>query len=468
MPGDTQTGPATVTRKRTKSSPRILVVDDNVQIHNDFSKVLTKSNHDEQLDRLDSLVLKLDSDFEQIDTASTALMPQFQLDFALQGEEGYQKVCESVRGNDPFSIAFIDVRMPPGWDGIETASKILATDSRIQVVICTAYSDYSINEILNELGLSDRVVILRKPFDVVELQSLAVSLTQKWNRNQEHARIGKTKSDVLQRASTLLDEKHKENVSLLRERESQEEDTAKLKSELARTTSQIEAAKDALLVAISTVAESRVVDMGDQLKRIRLTAQIIAEQLASSSPYQDQLDDEFLKDFHRSTPFYDIGKIGIPDGILLKESSLNSVEKEIMRQHTVIGEQIVKRMSQCSPFDNLMKMAAEITRSHHEAWDGTGYPDLLAGEKIPLSARIVAVADAFDAMTSHRTYRNAMSDYEARCRIEQDSASKFDPEVVKAFGAVFTEICDAKRQFLQQSAAEDANQPSAGKPQDAS
>ena len=419
---------------------RILVIDDNTQIHDDFRKILQSSKADPTLEALDAAVFGKKP-------ASRTGVPEFDLDFATQGEEGYHKVCESLENGQRYSAAFVDVRMPPGWDGVEAVSKIMEVDSKIQIAFCTAYSDYAIEDIVDKFGLSDRVMILQKPFDPVELQMLAVSMTQKWCKEIVLSQVGRTQTDTLKRASAVLDETQRANELLLNEKQVYEADAQRLSNALKLTTSRIAAAEDAMLFAIATVVETRDVEMGDHLKRMQKIAQIIAEQLYKHGAYKSQIDEKFLHDFFRSTPLHDLGKVGIPDGILLKASALTESEYEIMKQHSVIGHEIICKTAKHSPFCDFMSMAADIARHHHEAWDGTGYPDGLAGTAIPLSARIAAVADAFDAMTSKRIYKSAVPDFEARCEIEKHSGKQFDPEVVTAFCAVFSEICEAKRRY---------------------
>ena len=426
----------------SRRSYRVLVIDDNVQIHGDFRKVLSpvaedKSLNDRALEAFDLATLR----------ASSNTLPVFELDFAFNGESGFGKVCEAVQQRNQFALAFVDVRMPPGWDGIQTISRILEVDSKIQFVICTAYSDYSIEDIISSLGLSDRVVILRKPFDPGELQSLAIALTQRWSRDAEFSRIGKTQSMTLERAAALLNVTTKENESLVKENQIYAADAKRLNAALEESHSQINAAKNALMVAITKVVESRDGSIGLQLRRIQSSSQLIAKRLQQFGAYQHLIDEDFLTEFHRSTPLYDVGKIGIPDGIFLKAGSLSDVEFKIMEQHVSIGHKLITSVAQCYPDTSVLDMAAEIARYHHEAWDGSGYPDGLVGEEIPLPARIVAVADSFDAMTSQRLYRAKKTDFEARCEIEAETGKRFDPEVANAFRAVFNEICEARRKI---------------------
>lgn len=151
---------------------RILVIDDNLSIHEDFRKVLAKTAASGDLDRMGASLF---------DEAPVAAHNQsFELSFADQGEIGFRLVEQAVAAGVPYAVAFVDMRMPPGWDGLMTIEQIWKVDPHIQVVICTAFSDHPWHEIAARLGKTDRLLILRKPFDAIEVEQLAVSLTCKW------------------------------------------------------------------------------------------------------------------------------------------------------------------------------------------------------------------------------------------------------------------------------------------------
>ena len=164
-------------KKESLSNRRILVIDDNRAIHDDFRKILLKSSTAPN-DLADEEAALFG------DTAPNPL-PEFEIDSAYQGQEGLELIERSLRENRPYALAFVDVRMPPGWDGVETTGKIWERYSDLQVVICTAYSDYSWEEMLRTLGYSDRLVILKKPFDNIEVLQLAISMTEKWRLYQQ-------------------------------------------------------------------------------------------------------------------------------------------------------------------------------------------------------------------------------------------------------------------------------------------
>src|SRR6266571_3737429 len=182
--------------KRQKNR-RILVIDDNRAIHDDFRKILSPP----------------DPTSQNLDCFETALFGpktgvsepiRFDLDVADQGDEGFEKVRHSVAAGKPYAMAFIDVRMPPGWDGLETVAKIWEVHPDLQVVICSAYSDYSWAEMLAKLGQSDRLVILKKPFDPIEAQQLAHALTEKWQLLQEsRVKLGDLENLITARTQQL-------------------------------------------------------------------------------------------------------------------------------------------------------------------------------------------------------------------------------------------------------------------------
>ena len=153
---------------------RILIVDDNPSIHDDFRKILNNSGRDDE-----SLAAKAAILFGEDEQA-----PQpdgFEIDTAIQGGEGLEMITSAYRGGNPYALAFVDIRMPPGIDGVETIERAWHLDPEIQFVMCSAYSDYSAQDILVRLGISDRLLLLRKPCDAAEILLLASALCQKWN-----------------------------------------------------------------------------------------------------------------------------------------------------------------------------------------------------------------------------------------------------------------------------------------------
>lgn len=154
---------------------RILVIDDIVSIHQDFLKILKPVEHQSK-QRLDALNEKL---FHQ--ASEKRILPPFKIDFAIQGQDGLELVRKSLQEKKPYAVAFVDVQMPPGEDGVETIERIWKIDPHIQIVICTAYAKYSWEDLMNRFGETDHLFILKKPFDNMEVIQMALSLSKKWN-----------------------------------------------------------------------------------------------------------------------------------------------------------------------------------------------------------------------------------------------------------------------------------------------
>lgn len=377
-----------------EANRRILIVDDNESIHDDFRKILCRPAQSNKM----------------LDKAAAALFgrplpePQsfceFELSHAQQAHEGISLVEQAVTEGRPFALAFVDVRMPPGCDGVETVRRLWAIDPHLQVVICTAHSDYSLEQILERLERTDRLLILKKPFDNVEVSQLAIALTRKWDlARQARLQRDRLEQTVADRAQDIVD------------------------------------TRDVAVFALAQLAESRDPETGQHLERIRAYCRILAEQLRKEGPYTSLIDEKFVEDIYRSSPLHDIGKVGIPDAILLKPDRLSEREFAILKRHTLIGAGALERAAAHSGCGGFLRMAADIARYHHERFDGTGYPAGLRGFEIPLAARIVALADVYDALTSVRVYKSAYDPEVAQLMIEQQSGKHFDPAVVVAFQA---------------------------------
>ncbi|ASQ45213.1 EAL domain-containing protein [Legionella clemsonensis] len=189
---------------------RIMVIDDNPAIHEDFIKVLTATTQEQSkaFSALDKELFGEESIFE----SEESLLPEFKIDTAEQGQEGVEKIKEACEAGKPYALAFVDIRMPPGWDGLETIRRMWKIDSDIQVVICTAYSDYSWEETVQKLGVSDNLLVLKKPFDKVAVRQLACALTRKWLLAKE----AKKYTESLQKIVDERTESLQQSLSLLR------------------------------------------------------------------------------------------------------------------------------------------------------------------------------------------------------------------------------------------------------------
>jgi len=194
--------------------------------------------------------------------------------------------------------------------------------------------------------------------------------------------------------------------------------------------------RDLLIFALAKLAESRDTDTGAHLERVRTYSRVIAEHLSHLPKYRDQINADFVRLIYLTSPLHDIGKVGIPDSVLLKPGVLTREEFEIMKTHTTRGAETLDAALHEYPAAGFLRMARDIAASHHERYDGTGYPEGLAGENIPLCGRIVALADVYDALTSKRVYKEAFSHDTARQIVIEARGTHFDPDVVDAFLAI--------------------------------
>ena len=200
---------------------RVLIIDDTPEIHQDFVKILTRKQAEkDEMSKLESGL------FDIVDSKNESNQPliNFHITSAMQGQEGLEKIKQGIACGKPYALAFVDVRMPPGWDGIQTIKHIWEVEPDIQIVICTAYSDYSWEEIISEFGVKDNLLILKKPFDAIAIRQIASALSKKWQLTNET----------------------RENTNLLESRIS--ERTQALEESLSVTRGTLESSLDAILV----------------------------------------------------------------------------------------------------------------------------------------------------------------------------------------------------------------------------
>ena len=188
-----------------------------------------------------------------------------------------------------------------------------------------------------------------------------------------------------------------------------------------------------IVFSLAKLAESRDPETGAHLERMREYSRVLAQYLATQPKYEHIIDADFIRAIYLTSPLHDIGKVGIPDNILLKPGRLTSEEFEIMKQHTTIGCNTLDAAYAACPSAEYLRLARDIANSHHEKYDGSGYPNGLKGTEIPLCGRIVALADVYDALTTKRVYKDAFSHEAAKKIIIEGLGSHFDPDVVDAF-----------------------------------
>jgi putative two-component system response regulator len=207
--------------------------------------------------------------------------------------------------------------------------------------------------------------------------------------------------------------------------------------------------RDLAMFAMAKLAESRDPETGAHLERIQEYSRVLTAHLLARGDFSGDVTSETPHLIHAACPLHDIGKVGIPDSVLLKPGRLNDREFELMKTHTLIGARTIDAALQQYPDAQFLEIARDIAASHHERFDGSGYPLGLAGEEIPLAGRIVALADVYDALTSRRAYKDVLSHEVARSMIQQDAGAHFDPVVVEAFISAEDQFVAIREAFSQ-------------------
>ncbi len=352
-------------------------------------------------------ILIVDDSPVNVDILVELLEDEFELATAETGEDALRQLPSFAP-----DIVLLDIMMP-GIDGYETCRRIKAGPLGPFTQVILVSGKGSTEERLEgyQAGADDYIV---KPFDHDELLAkLAVQL----------------------RLREAVEKLWKANAQIRTFNEH-------LEQLVQARTAEIIATRDLLIFSLAQLADSRDPETGDHLERIRHYSRIIADELMRRGPYTDRIDERFIENLYRSSPLHDIGKVGIPDSILLKPGRLTKEEFEVMKTHTVIGHKALTETMSRNQMGAFLQMAADIARHHHEKWDGRGYPDGLADEDIPLPARIVAVADVFDALTSYRIYKPAWDLDKAKNLIETEAGKHFDPAVAQAFLNRWNEILE--------------------------
>jgi response regulator RpfG family c-di-GMP phosphodiesterase len=213
--------------------------------------------------------------------------------------------------------------------------------------------------------------------------------------------------------------------------------------EVAEANRQLLKTEGVTILALAYQAELRDLETGRHLERTAHYVQLIAEELAKTPKYRTYLTQVYIADLKKSAPLHDIGKVAIPDSILKKPGTLTPEEFEIIKKHCEYGMKVLQMADEKLDFRSFLKIAIQIVSTHHERWNGSGYPFGMKGESIPLSGRIMALADVYDALRSDRCYKKACSHEETCMIISLEKGEHFDPEIVDAFNGIenkFNEI----------------------------
>lgn len=207
--------------------------------------------------------------------------------------------------------------------------------------------------------------------------------------------------------------------------------------------------RDVAIFALARLAESRDPETGAHLERVRTYSRLIAQHLSGQPAFSAEVDAEFVRLIYLTSPLHDIGKVGIPDSVLLKPGRLSDREFAIMKTHTTIGAETLNASVKQFPDVAFLRMGRDIALTHHERFDGSGYPGGLRGDAIPLSGRIVALADVYDALTSKRVYKQAMAHDVSRALILEETANHFDPRIVEAFVELENEFVNVRERYAE-------------------
>ncbi len=364
-------------------------------------------------------VLVVDDNPQNIALMEALLGPQYEVSTALTGEHALSLMARDALPH----LVLLDLMMP-GMNGYDVLEHLRA-DGRtrdVPVILVTAAGGTADEERCLEQGAVDYIA---KPISVrVLLARVATHLE-------------------LQRArARLLDQNHY------------------LEAEVARRTAENQRIRDVSIHALARLAETRDNETGNHLRRTAEYVRVLAMRLQSHPRFASEFDMQAIDLMVRSAPLHDIGKVGIPDHILLKPGKLAPNEWAIMQTHARLGAEAIEQAErdvglEDNPGGDLgfLRFAKQIARSHHEKWDGSGYPEGLAGDEIPAAARLMALADVFDALICKRVYKPAWAVNAARDLVLEQRGRQFDPDIVDAFEAGFDECCEIARRFADPAEA---------------
>jgi response regulator RpfG family c-di-GMP phosphodiesterase len=321
---------------------------------------------------------------------------------------------------EPFDLVVLDLVLP-GIGGAEVCRRLreLPDVSYLKVLVVSGARDPGDLAELLPRGADD---YLAKPFDLRQLKARV-----------EHALRVKEDQD---RMWTTAEQYRHANRQLERSLQASKAD--------------LRQAHDALLFAMARMAESRDGETPGHLRRLQRYVRVLASEAARQRSWMGRIDAPFLQQLERCVPLHDIGKIGLPDEVLLKPAALSAPERALVEQHPLIGDRILDALArEHGEALDFLGMARAIVRSHHERFDGQGYPDRLAGEAIPAAARLIAIADVYDALRRERLHKGAMNHAGAGAVILKGSPGQFDPTLLKAFEAcheqfeqIYREVCE--------------------------
>ncbi len=351
-------------------------------------------------------VLVVDDTPTNIDVLKGILAESYFVQAAVSGKMALQIIARKKP-----DLILLDIMMPE-MDGYEVCRLLKANEETrdIPVIFLTAKVEIKDETRGLELGAVD---FISKPISPPILKE----------RVKTHLEL-KLARDFLKRQNEILEEK------------------------VIERTQQMEEIQDVAMVALGSLAETRDPETGNHIRRTQRYVKLLALQLKDNPRFSHLLTPENITLLYKSAPLHDIGKVGVPDHILLKPGKLTPDEFEEMKKHTTYGRDAIAAAElTITRADNFLKFAKEIAYYHQEKWDGSGYPEGLSGDDIPVSARLMAVADVYDALISRRVYKPPYPHEKAVALILEGKGSHFDPDMVDAFMEIADEFYEISQQF---------------------
>ncbi len=363
------------------------------------------------------IVLVVDDTPDNLALMSALLKDQYKVKVANGGDKALRVAATAPHPD----LILLDIMMPD-MDGYEVCRRLQADPATrdIPVIFLTAKAEVEDERRGLELGAVDYIT---KPISPPVVMA----------RVKNHLAL-KSHADFLRNKSEFLEQ-------VVNER-----------------TREVIAIQDVTILALASLAETRDSDTGNHIRRTQFYVRALAERLRDHPRFSAQLNDQVIATLFKSAPLHDIGKVGIPDHILLKPGRLTPEEFEIMKLHTTLGKEALEQAErQLGTQVEFLKTAKEIAYGHHEKWAGSGYPTGIAGDAIPLSARLMAVADVYDALISPRIYKKSMGHHEAMQIVIDGKGTHFDPDIVDAFVDIQDQFRDIALRFADP--AEDHENP---------
>lgn len=352
-------------------------------------------------------VLVVDDTPDNLSLMSSLLIDDYKVKVANNGE----KAIRIAQSDSPPDLILLDIMMP-GLDGYEVCKRLKADKktAEIPIVFLTAKIELEDEQRGLEIGAVDYIT---KPVSPPILIA----------RVKTHLKL-KASADFLRDKNEFLEKA------------------------VEQRTAEVRAIQEVTILALASLAETRDNETGKHLQRTQLYVKLLAQQLQTHPRFRDFLTDCNIEMMFKSAPLHDIGKVGIPDRILLKPGKLEPEEFAIMKTHTTIGWSAIEQAEQSLGTNvKFLRIAKEIALSHQEKWNGTGYPEGLSGDDIPISARLMAVADVYDALISRRVYREPMPVDKVHQIMLEGRGAHFDPDIVDAYIALQEEFKEIARQY---------------------